>query len=804
MPRLSPLQAAGAATGIAGAAIAGIGLAALRRSMPRTQGTLRLPELSAPVEVLRDQWGVPHIYAANTTDLFMAQGFIHAQERLWQMEFQRRLGHGRLSELLGKLAIDTDRHMRILGLARVAQSEVDLLDEESFVALSAYAAGVNRYMTNNRRHLPPEFTLLQIRPEPWQLVDTIVWSKVMALSLCDNWSDEIIRARLLNVLGESRITAFMPRPADQNSPIVQEGLSYTSTIGQKALDLAASAAQFVRNGYGQGSNNWVVSGERSASGKPLLANDPHLAISIPSVWFENHLHSADFHVTGVSLPGCPGVIIGHNQHIAWGITNGMNDVQDLYIERFDPNDPSRYQVEDSWQLARIVREEIRVRGQREPVIEEVRITRHGPVIDEFVQSQPHDQRQAHEALALRWTALEPGKTVNAILALNRAHDWESFRAALSDWHTPSQNFIYADDQGHIGYTLGGKIPMRNNNNGTLPVPGWNNQHEWQGYIPDAELPHTLDPQQGYVATANNRIASDDFPYALPGEYHPNYRIMRIRQLIEQTSQHTATTFATIHSDIRSLAGLGLAAFAGRLPGTTAIAQQARDSLATWDGEMNADSVAATVYTVFREQLLKEVFADANQILEARFGLGGMQVTPGNDILNRIFPELLEHLEAADDSWLGDGRSWDRVLARAWEHSLEELTRLLGNQVDSWTYKRIHSVTLRHPLGVVPVLGKLFNRGPLPANGDRETVCMGHMEEVIPGQKIYIAPSYRLICDTANWNNSTSIHAVGQSGHPLSRHYADFVQPWQNAEYHPMPWDRPYVEEATRDHLILEP
>ena len=803
MSRLSSLRTAGAATGIAGA-MAGIGIAALRRSMPRTRGTLQLPELRAPVEVLRDQWGVPHIYAANTNDLFMAQGFVHAQERLWQMEFQRRIGHGRLAEILGKLALDTDRFMRILGLSRVAQSEVTTLSAESFEALNAYAIGVNRYITDHRRNLPPEFTLLRIRPEPWQIVDSLVWSKMMALSLSDNWSDEIIRARLLTVLGEAGLQAFMPQSAHGAAPIVYAGPDYSNSLGSKALDLAAKAAPFVRNGHGQGSNNWVVSGERTATGKPLLANDPHLAISIPSVWFENHLHSADFHVTGVSLPGSPGVIIGHNQHIAWGVTNGMNDVQDVYIERFDPADPSRYQLEDDWELARTVREEIRVRGQREPVIEEVRITRHGPIIDSFVEQEAQEHHTHHEALALRWTALEAGKQVDALLHINRAHDWDSFREALSYWHTPSQNFVYADVQGNIGYSLAGKIPIRQNSDGTLPVPGWTREYDWQGYIPDAELPHVLNPEQGYVATANNRIVSDDFPYKVAGEYHPDYRITRIRQLIEQSSQHTAASFANMHSDIRSLPGLRLAALAGRLPTNTAIAQTARDTLATWDGDLHPDSVGATLYTILREQLEKAVFSNTNKILQASLGLGAMLEQPGNGLLLQAFPNLLQHLEAQDNSWLGDGRSWDTVLTQAWENTLAELVRQLGNQVESWTYGHIHMVTLRHPLGVVPVLGKLFNRGPFPARGDHETVCMGNIAEIIPGQKMYVAPSYRLICDTANWNNSTSIHAVGQSGHPLSRHYADFVGPWRNNEYHPMPWDRPYVEEATRDHLILEP
>lgn len=812
---MSLLARIGRIAGIAGGAaalLAGAGAyAVLRRPLAKTNGKLRLAGLEGPVTVIRDHWGVPHIYAGSAADLFMAQGFVHAQERLWQMEFQRRLAHGRLAEILGPLALDSDRFVRILGFSRVARSEVAQLDEETHDILTAYVVGINAFIDQHKYQLPLEFTLLQLRPRPWDITDVLVWGKIMALGLCENWTTEILRARLVAAVGAARAAALDIGYPEHLPLIVPEGLHYSPQIGAAALDLAEGASRFIRDGASQGSNSWVVGGARSTSTKPLLANDPHLSVMLPSIWYENHLSGGEFHVTGASFPGAPGVVIGHNERIAWGVTNAMTDVQDLYIERFDSADPTRYEFQGEWERARFVREEISVRGQAEPVIEDVRITRHGPVITPLLPNEQQawttekDQSgNTNQALALRWTALEPSQILTSALALNRARDWAGFRAALADWHVPAQNFVYADVEGHYGYALGGSLPIRARGDGRLPVPGWTGEYEWTGMIPAAELPHMLDPEEGFVVTANNRIVSERFPHAIKAEWLNGYRAARIRQLIEQTPQHNAETFGRIQTDQRSLPGLELAAFAGRLPATDPVSQQAREILATWDGELTAGSVGGTLYAGLRDRLLDAAYSEVAGSLGVTLGLGIFASLPGPDFQNRAFPGLLKLLAERDDSWLPPGRSWDAILAEIWQATIAELRSTYGDNLQEWRYGRAHTLTLRHPLGAVPALARLLNRGPFPTGGDRDTVCMGYVPPATGGPPSYVAPSYRQICDTADWNRSRSIHATGQSGQPFDRHYADFITPWLQGETHPMLWSRALVEEAAAGRLTLLP
>ncbi len=806
MPSFRTLRAVAGITAGLATGVAGVALAALKRPLPRTNGKLRLKGLQAPVQVLRDCWGVPHIYAENTTDLYMAQGYVHAQDRLWQMEFQRRIGNGRLAELVGPIALDTDRYVRIMGFGRIAAREVSLLPPDAQNALQAYAAGINAYIDQHIHRLPIEFTILQHTPEPWQIADTLVWAKIMALNLSGNWSSEILRARMVATLGAERAAQLDPGYPSDHPLIVPQGASYQATLGEDILRLADGASAFIQQGGGQGSNNWVVNGQHSATGQPLLANDPHLSIAMPSVWYENHLCGGPVHVTGASFPGTPGVVIGHNERIAWGVTNGMNDVQDLYLERFDPDDPARYRFQDAWQQAEIVREEIRIKGQEQAHIETVRITRHGPIISPLLSDEAlNSQTVPQEALALRWTALEPsGRIVSSILDINRASDWPSFRTALNNWHVPPQNFVYADIDGHIGYALGGDIPVRAKGDGRLPVPGWTGEYEWIGVVPHAELPHMLDPHEGFAISANNQIVSDAFPHTIAGEYLNGYRASRIRTLIKQTDRHTAESFARIHADKRSLPGLALAALAGRLSTSNPIAQAARDALAAWDGEMNSDSIAATIYAAFSDCLQSAAYAEAKSLFEIRVGVGAFASIPGQDVLNRAMPSILWRATEQDDTWLPAGQTWDLLLDQAWEAALTKLRGKYGDVLTEWRYGRDHTLTIGHPLGGVPILGKLFNRGPFPTGGDIDTVCMGNLPQVVASQPYYIAPSYRQILDVADWNRSKSIHPTGQSGHPASRHYADFIQSWLNVEYHPMPWNRNQVEEATTERLTLQP
>jgi penicillin G amidase len=784
------------------AGLAGVGaLAALRRPLPRTSGTLPLPGLQAPVQVIRDRWGVPHIYAASNADLFMAQGYIHAQDRLWQMEFQRRVAFGELAELFGAVALDSDRFVRVLGLGRCARKEAALLSTEVRVAVEAYVRGVNCFIEQHAGNLPVEFTVLRLKPRPWEPADALAWAKVMALQLSENWKQELLRARIVAAVGPERAAALDPAYADGHPLIVPAGAHYTTDMGDEALDRAAATSAFAPDSAGQGSNSWAVAGARSMSGGPLLASDPHLPIQAPSVWYEMHLSGGDYHVTGVSSPGAPGIAIGHNEHIAWGMTAGYVDVQDLFIERFDPRDPAglRYEYQGKWEQAELVREEISVRGQREVVIEEVRITRHGPLITPFVPGAENEQ-----PLALRWTALDPRSPLETFLGIARSSDWESFRQALDDFNFPPHNFTYADVEGHIGYALGGRIPRRTAGDGKLPVPGWSGAYEWDGYLPAASLPHLLDPAEGLVVTANNRISAEDGERALHGEWLSGYRAARIAELLRQTPAHDAESFAQIHGDVHSLPGLELAALAGRLPAPNQIAQDARDILAAWDGTLDTESLGGAIYSRLRSRLVLAAYGEVAGALDIVAGGGAFASLPGQDYLRRTVPEVLRRAGERDDAWLPGERSWDEVLAEAWAATVAELRAELGDDVAQWRYGRIHTLTIRHPLGALPALASVFNRGPFATGGDDDTVCMGYVPREYASAPLYVGPSYRQICDPTDWDRSQSIQPVGQSGHPGSLHYADFVQPWLNMQYHPMPWSRTRVEEAAAARMTLSP
>lgn len=809
----------GIAAGVV-AGLTGVGLAAaLRRPLPRTSGSAPLPGLAARAEVRRDRWGIPHIYAESNADLFSALGYIHAQDRLWQLELNRRTGLGQLAEVFGPVALSSDTFIRTLGFSRIARKEVDMLDDHSRAILSAYVAGVNAFIAAHGTRLPLEFSILGVAPRPWDLADMLVWPKIMALNLSANWTSELLNARVVAALGAERAAAIAPRYPDDAPISVPPGVVYDPAIGAAALRMLADAAPFTGEPGGpQGSNAWVVGGSRSVSGRPLLADDPHLGLALPGIWYLAHLEGGDYHVSGATMPGTCGVILGHNQQIAWGVTNGMTDNQDLYIERFDPADPLRYQWRGDWERAELIREEIAVKGQAEPTVVEVRVTRHGPLIDPIAEpapgplAGPQDVAESYrEALALRWTALDPSPSLTrSVLAINRAGGWAEFRQALADWDVPPQNFVFADVAGNIGYVLAGKLPIRAGHDGQLPVPGWDGAYEWRDFIPPDAMPAALNPPGGAAVTANNRVAGPDYPFhdVLRGEWLNPYRAARIGELLAADERHDPRSFARIHHDLRSLPGLALARAVAELPVEDATERKARDILAAWDGDLAAGSAAGAIYDALRYHLLRIVYAELGDLLGAQAGLGAFASIPANNYLDRALPMLLDRIAAAPapgrpDPWLGPGRTWDDLLRTALSRAVAELRRLGGDPA-RWSYGQVHKLTLRHPLGGVAALAPLFNRGPWPTGGDIDTVNQAYTPRNSPAGPIYNAPSYRQIIDVGNWDASRVIIPAGQSGHPASKHYSDMAEAWRSGGYCPMLWSRAAVERHTADVLALEP
>jgi penicillin amidase len=559
--------------------LAGVGTWFVRRPWPTVNGTLTISGLLAPVEVIRDEWGVPHIYAENEHDLFFAQGYVHAQDRLWQMEFNRRIGSGTLSAVLGEATLDTDRFLRTIGLRRAAEQDWAQLEDETRAIMEAYAEGVNAYIETHRDRLPLEFTILGVDPAPWTPVDTLAWGKVMSFDLGSNYEFELLRARMIAELGQEAAQQLLP-PYAEGAPVIipPETRSYAWLRDARFGGLDALAAVLGERGPTSGSNNWVIHGSRTATGMPILADDTHLGLNMPSIWYENGLHGGRFDSVGFSFPGVPLIIIGHNSRIAWGVTNLGPDVQDLYIEKLnDTNHPTQYEFKGEWQDLQAARETIQVKDQ-EPVTLDVMITRHGPIMNEVI-----GDLDGAEPVALRWTALDASNLFRSVLLLNLATNWDEFREALSYWDVPSQNFVYADVDGNIGYQSPGKIPVRApGHQGLVPVPGWTGEYEWQGFISFDELPNVFNPPTGFVATANNKVVPDDYAYHLAYEWAAPYRAERITDLLTADGNITQEEIRDIQAQTYSLPAEALRPYLLDIEPENDLQTRALAQLEAWD------------------------------------------------------------------------------------------------------------------------------------------------------------------------------------------------------------------------------
>ena len=771
-----------------------------RRALPILDGRQQVQGLHEQVEIVRDGAGIPHIYAAGPDDLFFAQGYVTAQDRLWQMEMNRRTAEGRLSEVFGPISLDADRLFRKMGLARAAALEEAALSPEVRRLLQAYCDGVNAYVASRNGVLPIEYTLLAVGFEPWKPVDSLAWAKLMAWQLSGNWSSELLRAALVGKLGPLKAAALMPSVPPGIVPQVDSEVDY-SGLGASLLRLSDRVGGHLRPASdGLGSNNWVVAGSRSTTGKPLLANDPHLGLQMPSIWYEVHLVGGVYDVAGLSLPGTPGVIIGHNQRIAWGATNVGADVQDLFVERRNPDNPSQFLFEGRWEEARVVRETIGVRGWPQPLQLDVPYTRHGPVLN---ADEPDEQ-----PLALRWTGLGATTLAESVLRLNAAQEWQEFRAALERFAVPSQNFVYADTDGHIGYQLPGLIPRRSKGDGLLPVPGWTGEYEWQGFVPFADLVSIYDPPDGFLVTANNRVVPDGYDYLITHEWAPSFRADRIRALLLAKPRLSVEDFQTFQQDVHSplaeslvpliLDAIGAAERAGR-GAPDARLQMATAQLASWDYELRPDAAAPTLFNVFYNRLVRNTFADElgpqlfryysgsarNHVLALQAALSD----PGNGWFDNVSTPRVE--------------SRDEVVWLSLREATEALANRFGDQVADWRWGGLHTTTFAHWLGGLPLLSNLFNRGPYPRGGDGSTVNVSGYSFLAPYREAH-NPSCRFVADLADWERTVVVVPTGQSGQVLSPHYDDQLPLWLSGQYVPFVYGRSSVDERSAARLELVP
>ena len=584
----------------------------LRGSLAAVSGEFKLRGIGKPIEVLRDPNGIPHIFAASIEDAHFALGFVHAQDRLWQMEMNRRIGAGRLAEILGPGALETDRLLRTLGVRRVAEANLKHYDAESRRLLDAYSAGVNAFLASDPV-LPPEFWILEARPERWKPVDSVTWLKMMAWDLGGNWRSELLRLQLATRMATSRIQEFLP-PYPGDAPIPLPDLKDFYKILEKqeaqiANDSSGSDPEFEKEPEGIGSNSWVLDGSRTASGKPLLANDPHLRLSAPSVWYFAHLHAPGLDVIGGTLPGVPGVLIGRTDRIAWGFTNTGPDVQDLYLEKLDST--GGYVTPQGAQPFTVIDEVIKVKGGEDELLK-VRISCHGPVISD-VSRRALDATPRGYALALAWTALaEDDLTLQAALKLSQVHDWPSFVEVGRNLHTPQQNVTYADADGNIGFIAPGRVPLRKPENdlkGLAPAPGWDARYDWAGYIPYEALPRVFNPAGGAIVTANQKIVPPDYPHFITSEWQPPFRARRISQLLDAVARHDSKTFARMQADALSLAAVELLPYLKKTRGKSETAKKALQMISAWDGTMAADRAEPLIVVAWWRELGRAVYAD---------------------------------------------------------------------------------------------------------------------------------------------------------------------------------------------------
>jgi penicillin amidase len=772
---------------------------AARAALPPVEGDVRLPGLRDPVEVIRDRWGVPHIYAGNEDDLWLAQGYVLGSERLFQLDVLLRLSTGRLSEMFSDLTIPIDRFVRTAGWNRAGRRLAEGWDDRSKEMGRRFNAGI-RASVEGMPAKPVEYQILQTEPDLPEEDDELLAAGAaaqvfLAWSLSTNWDAELLRAEIAEKLGPEAVPILFP-DLDTEPASVRAGKDLSHPTRMELLEHAVLPPS------GQGSNNWVVAGSRTETGKPLLANDPHLMVSLPSIWFEVHLEAPGFRAAGVALPFSPGVVIGHNDRIAWGFTNVQGDTQDLYLERLS-EDGARVEYLGDWEPVTAHREEIRVRGRDEPEVLEVRETRHGPVLDSYMVGVADPvviQGGITKTYALRWVGHDHGIEPSVLYALNTAADWDEFRAAAKRWECPGQNMVYADVDGNIGYQLTGLHPVRRAGDGTLPVPGWTDGYEWDGWIPFDELPRAFNPDDDFLCTANNKPHDDAYPHLLGRDFLPPFRARRIAQMITERERHDVETFARIQTDTLSLPAARIVPQLLQIEPSDARQKEALALLEGWDYDLAPDSPAAALYEVWCEGVARRVLLPLlGDRLYEHFH-GRRQWT--NAFQYQVLPNLLEYPTAR---WFGSegvqGR--DGVLREALGGAIDELTSALGDDMDSWRWGALHKARFVGRLSIIPDLAELFTAGEVEMGGDEQTVNQGMYE---PGfsYDVVVAPSWRQILDLSDWDASVGTHTVGQSGNPVSPHFADLVELWAAGKHHPLPWSREAVDEVAEGTLRLLP
>ena len=739
------------------------------------------------MEIRRDRWGVPHVRAATGDDLWFGHGFCQGQDRLWQLDLYRRIGSGRLAEIAGAAGLPADRFMRTLGLRRAAERESDGLHGDVRSALEAFCAGVNAAAAD--RPPPAELQILRVGFDPYSPVDALTMAKLLSFGLSTNWERELLRAQMTRELGPELAARLDPSYPRGNPVIVAPGDPWEGDGLELAEQIAALRETIGLAVEATGSNNWAVSGARSATGAPLLAGDPHLPPSMPGITYQVALHRGPRFCRGASLPGLPGVVMGQNNDVAWSFTNVMADVMDLFVER---TEGEAYEFGGELRPMEVVEEEIAVKGRREPERIAVNETHHGPVVNEALSADDA------EPLALRFAALDFAGITPASFSVLDVSSGPELVDALGDHAHPASNLVWADRHGSIGYKTIGRIPMRRGGCPDLPKPGWTGEYEWDGWVPYEEMPEAIDPEAGFLVTANNRIEPEDYPHHITSEYLDGFRSRRIELMIAVESEHDLDGFARMQTDTLSLPGLETVHRLARLRPTAQRETAAIERLRSWDGRMSPDSIAATIYQAFTLRLAREVAREA--IRDRDLAERWLDRADNGFIAHVTAPwrwqaHLLGLWREGDESLTG--RPWDELALDALRRALDDLEARFGDEPGAWRWGRAHPLVFRHPLGAAnPVFARIFNRR-LEVGGAQETVAQVGWDPNDPFEATW-APCWRMVADPRRPERSRWQAFTGQSGHPASPHYDDLQSGWREGRTQPMAGEGPWAT------LTLEP
>jgi penicillin G amidase len=748
------------------------------------EGDIGIPGLKEPVEVLRDRWGIAHIYAKNDDDLFFAQGFVVAQDRLFQIDLWRRGGRGETAELIGRKGLEADRFARLIKYRGDMEAEWASYAADAQRIASAFTRGINACIDQLGDRLPIEFKVLGYRPAKWQPEDVL--SRMSGIYMSANFRNEVFRAELIAAVGVDKARRLAPTdPLRAFAPAPGLDLAGIDRAILKGYEEATRPLPF-EAAHG-GSNNWVVDGTLSASGKPLLAGDPHRAITLPSLRYLVHLHAPGWNVIGAGEPALPGVAIGHNDRVAWAFTIINTDQADLYVEETRPDDPAQYKVGERWEPMKVVKEKVKVRGEKEPVELELHFTRHGPVL--------HEDPKRHRAFALRWAGSEPGGAAYlASLSVDRVKNGKEFVAALRRWKLPALNMVHADVDGAIGWVAAGLTPVRKGWDGLLPVPGAKGDYEWQGFLRPEDYPQVANPAAHYVATANHNILPQGYTHEIGYEWSAPYRFQQIKKRLDAKTKFDLADFKSIQHDNTTIPGQALVRLLKNAGVSDPALQPYANLLISWDGVLTRESKVGPLYAIWLNELIEAFYKPhvSPALLEFVRTRSGI-------------PTMLAALEKPDAGWFGDQpeQKRDELLRTTLAAAVAKVKKRLGNDVEKWAWGKLHTAPFRHALaGLGPEYDKAFSLGPVPRPGDGLTPNATSIDLTTYQQ--VAGASYRHILDLADWDRGLATSTPGQAGQPGSPHYGDLLPLWAEGQYFPLAFSRAKVEEVMKHRLRLKP